>query len=269
MTESLSELFGEDPIARPLTYPGRIPTHSGILVDDCYLGIRPDSTESVEKWLIEVSGQRLTLGEYLEDLGLDGMDARHPVVAVGSNASPSQMRRKFVTRSTRAVIPMTIADVHGISPGVSAHINKAGYIPAAPVTSPRKVSPLFVLWLNDEQLKVLDITEPNYYRCLMPEEDFPVFLPSGDRIRSCHVYISKHGCLIDSMGPRCLMEQPVIIQSLLDESVALRSLCGATPAEFVASVIDAETREAAYQIFRSEEWVRPQPELVALRGTPS
>ncbi|WP_143831790.1 hypothetical protein [Nocardiopsis sp. CNR-923] len=57
---------------------------------------------------------------------------------------------------------MTLADVDGIAPGVSAHVNRCGYLPAAPVAAPGRTHRLFVLWLDDAELDALDATEPNY-----------------------------------------------------------------------------------------------------------
>lgn len=42
--------------------------------------------------------------------------------------------------------------------------------------------------VSNEQLNALDETEPNYYRCRLPENEFAVSLPSGEPITGCHVY---------------------------------------------------------------------------------
>jgi hypothetical protein len=213
-------------------------------------------------WLIDdLGGTGVRLADHLKALDAEPMDSRHPVVAVGSNASPAQLRRKFTARATRALVPMALADVDGIFPGVSAHVNRAGYVPAAPVERPGAASRLFVLWLDDEQLAVLDETEPNYYRCSL--DDFPVSLPSGEPISACQAYVSRHGCLLDSTGKaRGLTDQRTLIRDLLGSSPALRRLCGRTPEEFVRAVTDDVIRESARRIFRAENWVVEQPRLV-------
>ena len=154
-----------------------------------------------------------------------------------------------------AVVPMTVADVPGIVPGVSAHVSRWGYVPAAPVRTPGESSRLFVLWLDDRQLAALDLTEPNYVRRPLTG---PVVLEDGTRLPPPFVYEGRHGCLADDGGrPRRLTAQRALIGSLLDASAALRRLCGDTPEEFVANVRDDAVREAAYRIlqarFRAEK----------------
>ncbi|MGW7484409.1 hypothetical protein ACWGH8_38230 [Nonomuraea muscovyensis] len=259
MTET--DLFHDDPMARPLTYPGRIPATSGVLVDDEYLPLLPVDGAAAEEWQ---AGDE-TLGKLLVRSGSSPMSERYPVVAVGSNASPSQMRRKFMSHAIRPVIPMTLADVEGIAPGVSAHVNRWGYVPAVPVEAPGETSRLFVLWLDDRELATLDVTEPNYWRRRLPVNRHPVTLESGVRLPPCFVYVGRHGCLTDGDGlARRLVDQPTLIQSLLDDSLELRRLCGGTPEEFVERVQEEAIREEVYRIFPAERRVLAQPELVDL-----
>ncbi|WP_344472527.1 hypothetical protein [Nonomuraea monospora] len=236
-------LFAGDPMAFPLTYPGRIPSGSGVLVDDAYRR---------QEW----GEGGAAIAALLASLGQAPLDARHRVVAVGSNAAPSQVRRKFLDHGVRPVVPMTQADVPGIAPGVSAHVSKWGYVPAAPVETPGETSRLFVLWLDEHQLAALDLTEPNYRRRPLEE---PVTLEDGTELPPPFVYEGRHGCLAapgDGGRPRRLISQPALIQSLLDDSADLRHLCGDTPERFVASVRDDTVREAAYLLLQRESRVR-------------
>ncbi|MEV4476152.1 hypothetical protein [Nonomuraea sp. NPDC049504] len=229
------ELFADDPMAAPLTYPGRIPERSGVLDGDAY-----------------VPGEWRAAGELLAARGCAPLEARHRVVAVGSNAAPGQLRRKFVNHGVRPVVPMALADVPGIAPGVSAHVSRWGYVPAAPVRTPGESSRLFVLWLDERQLAALDLTEPNYVR--RPLTD-PLTLEDGTRMPPPFVYEGRHGCLADGAGrPRRLTAQRPLIASLLDASAALRHVCGDTPEEFVENVRDDAVREAATRILQRQEW---------------
>lgn len=233
-------------MTRPLTYPGRVPATSGVLADDAYLPLR--AVLGAREWLVE--GDRLD--DWLARRDAAPLAVRHPVVAVGSNAAPSQVRRKFHDHEVPAIVPMTFADVHGITPGVSAHVNRWGYIPAAPVEAPGETTRLFVLWLDERQLAALDLTEPNYDRRPLPPGRHPVTLESGVRLPACSVYVGRHGCLADPTGrPRRLTPQPALIRTLLDESADLRRLCGRTPEDFVGAVRDEAVRVAAYTILQA------------------
>ncbi|MFG1705123.1 hypothetical protein ACFLIM_18195 [Nonomuraea sp. M3C6] len=225
-------------MSRPLTYPGRIPSTSGILVDDAYVPLSAEESVPPGEWRAEDE----PLAALLARLDCPPLRARHLVVAVGSNAAPSQVRRKFLDHGVRPIVPMTLADVPGIAPGVSAHVSRWGYVPAAPIETPGETSRLFVLWLDELQLAALDLTEPNYHRRTIAVDGTRAF-----------VYTGKHGCLTDPEGrPRRLRPQRALIQDLLDESPRLRHLCGNTPDDFVDNVRDETVREAVYRLFQAD-----------------
>ncbi|NJP98284.1 hypothetical protein HCN51_54205 [Nonomuraea sp. FMUSA5-5] len=232
------DLFADDPVAAPLTYPGRIPPGSGVLMDDAYVP---------REW--RAGGA--AIAALLASAGQAPLDARHRVVAVGSNAAPSQLRRKFRDHGVRAVVPMTLAEVPGVAPGVSAHVSRWGYVPAAPIETQGEASRLFVLWLDERQLAALDLTEPNYRRRPLTSA---VTLEDGTPLPPPFVYEGRHGCVAapGDGRPRRLTSQPELIRSLLDGSAALRRLCGSTPEEFVANVRDDTVREAAYLLLQRE-----------------
>lgn len=85
------------------------------------------------------------------------------MVAIGSNGAPDQLAWKFAG-DRPPVVPVTITNVRGIAPAHSPHVSRAGYVPYVPVADPIRYNtrPLPVLWLDDQQLRTLDVTEPNY-----------------------------------------------------------------------------------------------------------
>ena len=256
-----TDLFADDPITEPLTYPGRIPGTSGVLIDAKFHSLRAVAGAEPEQWQMSST----PLSRVLKQHGGSPMSARVPVVAVGSNAAPSQLVRKFATRSVRPIVPVTLSDASNLVPGVSAHVSKPGYIPAVPVKVPGAASRLSVLWLDNVQLRILDETEPNYWRRRLPAESFPVRLESGVALSKCFLYVGKHGCLVDTQGqPRRLTDQRTLIQELLDDSPLLRKLCGKSPEEFVARVRGSETREAVRRTFAKEGKVAAQSGLTQL-----
>ena len=256
-----TDLFADDPITEPLTYPGRIPGTSGVLIDAKFHSLRAVAGAEPGHWQMSST----PLSGVIQQHGGSPMTARVPVVAVGSNAAPSQLVRKFATRSVRPLIPVTLSYVSNLVPGLSAHVSKPGYIPAVPVKVPGAASRLSVLWLDNAQLRILDETEPNYWRRRLPAESFPVRLESGIALSKCFLYVGKHGCLVDTQGqPRRLTDQRTLIQELLDESPLLRKLCGESPDEFVARVQDPETRKAVRRTFATEGKVVAQSDLTQL-----
>ncbi|MRT45033.1 hypothetical protein FGX00_04205, partial [Xylella fastidiosa subsp. multiplex] len=99
---------------------------------------------------------------------------RVPVLAVGSNACPGQLRHKMRQSGIASPVPMVRARVTGLDVGVSAHVSRLGYVSASPVESPGAVRELFITWLDAEQLAVIDASEGvplpcgNYRRAWLP-----------------------------------------------------------------------------------------------------
>ncbi|PRX99588.1 hypothetical protein [Allonocardiopsis opalescens] len=249
------------PAADPLGYPGVRPDRSGLLTGDGFAPLRPAAGAPLGEWAVEPGG---TLARRLAAAGAPALDVRRPVLAVGANAAPARLRRKFDGRAPMEA-PMVLAEVRGLEPGVSAHVNRAGYLPAAPVARPGAAGRLFVLWLTAEQLRVLDATEPNYRRRAITADRATVLLPSGLTVPALDLYVSRHGCLADGAGlPWPLADQRAMIGELLAGSARLRRLCGPGPDEFVRRAAEPAVRDAVRGVLRAEGRVLDQPELTGL-----
>lgn len=244
-----------DPVAAPLTYPGAPPSDPAVVVTASGLvGLRPSESQPGD-W---AAADGKTLDEVLAAARAAPMACRSPVLAVGSNASPAQLRRKFRTLPDAAV-PVIQAEVSGLRVGVSAHVSRAGYVPATPVPDQAAASQLFITWLDEAELSMMDATEPNYTRERLT--DSYVVRMAGQRVRGCWIYVSARGYLVDAAGrPRELRSQPELIADLLAQFPELASIAGRTPQEWVqraasAAVrfrIDARLRLAARRISLSE-----------------
>lgn len=204
--------LAEAPRDHPLAYPGAWPRESGLLDGDRFLPLR-----------------RLVY------------DDRAPLLAVGSNACPGQLRHKLAEARIPSPVPMVKARVHGLDVGVSAHVSRLGYVSASPVRAPGAVRELFVLWLDAEQLAVIDASEGvplpngNYRRAWLPAPDVRVEPEGGPALPGVFVYVNRHGVLHNgSRVPRSHPGQRALITELLLRSARLRELFGVTPEEFCA-----------------------------------
>ena len=226
--------LAEAPRDHPLLYPGGWPSESGLL-----------------------DGDRL--------LPLDRLlyEDRVPVLAVGSNASPAQLRHKMAEFGISSPIPMVRARVTGIGVGVSAHVSLLGYVSASPVEAPATVTELFVTWLDAEQLAVIDASEGvplptgNYRRAWLPSPEVRIELADGTRLPGAYVYVNRHGVLHDGTGaPRAHPGQRALITELLVGSARLRELFGVTPEEFCARArADQELCRRGTRLFKEEKLV--------------
>ncbi|EGX55686.1 hypothetical protein SZN_31674 [Streptomyces zinciresistens K42] len=226
--------LAEAPRDHPLRYPGAWPADSGLL-----------------------AGDRL--------LPLDRLvhDDRTPVLAVGSNASPAQLRRKMEAFGITSPLPMVRARVTGLEVGVSAHVSRLGYVSASPFHAPGRVRELFVIWLDGEQLAVIDASEGvplphgNYTRVRLPSSVARTGLADGTTLPGVFVYINRHGVLHDGTGaPRVHPGQRPLLTGLLRDSARLRALFGATPEEFCARArADAALCDRGTRLFAEERRV--------------
>ncbi|GGZ35695.1 hypothetical protein [Streptomyces poonensis] len=202
------------PRAEPLAYPGAWPAESGLLDGDRLLPPARDRR---------------------------AYEGRVPVLAVGSNACPGQLRDKLDEFGIRSPVPMVRARVTGVDIGVSAHVSLMGYVSAAPFDSPGTVRELFVLWLDAEQLSVVDASEgvmrPSgaYDRVWLPGCDVRIEPEAGPSLHGAHAYVNRHGVLHDGTGaPRHHPGERRLLAELLAGSPRLRELFGRTPEEFSA-----------------------------------
>ncbi|MDA1309112.1 MAG: hypothetical protein O2985_05835 [Proteobacteria bacterium] len=81
---------------------------------------------------------------------------RTPVLAVGSNRAPEQLRRKF---GDAAVVPVTVARLADHDVVYSAHVASYGSIPATLAPSPGSVVTVSLTWLTPAQLHHMHKTE--------------------------------------------------------------------------------------------------------------
>ncbi|MFJ6066864.1 hypothetical protein ACIQHU_27915 [Streptomyces tendae] len=226
------------PREEPLLYPGAWPRESGLLDGDRLLPLdRPVYDEE---------------------------DGRVPVLAIGSNASPGQLRHKMAEFGIDSPIPMVRSRVTGLDIGVSAHVSRMGYVSASPVGAPGTVRELFVLWLDAEQLAVIDASEGvpmaggNFDRVWLPAPDVRVEPGDGSVLRGAYAYVNRHGVLHDGTGTprRHPGAQRPLITELLHGSARLRELFGATPEEFCARArADRRLCDRGTRLFAEEERV--------------
>ncbi|MCT9141572.1 hypothetical protein [Streptomyces violarus] len=226
--------LAEAPREHPLLYPGAWPAGSGLLDGDCFLP--------------------------LEQLVYED---RTPVLAIGSNACPGQLRHKMAEFGIMSPLPMVMARVRGVDAGVSAHVSRMGYMSASPVSAPDTVRDLFVLWLDDEQLAVIDASEGapvpsgNFNRAWLPAPDVRIDLADGTRLPGAYAYVNRHGVLHDGTGaPRTHPGQRALLTELLSGLPRFRELFGVVPEEFSARARgDRRLCERGTRLFIEEKLV--------------
>lgn len=208
------------PRAHPLTYPGTRPAASVVITHDAIweicdreggaLAWQSDHLQRLPTCRVALTVDereklRLSrtafphLSSVLEEAYGYGPDTRVPVLAIGSNAAPSQMRHKFATTSVPLVVPSIRARVEEMTAGFSSFVSPLGYVPATLVPEPGAVAEMSLQLLDDQQLREIDRTESPAYRRVWVET--PIQLETGERLFGAYAYVSRDGYLADDDGP--------------------------------------------------------------------
>lgn len=174
-------------------------------------------SEELERALVDTAA----IEQALEVEGVAPLSERTLVVAVGSNQTPQTIARKY-RRSGHEVpvaTPFVRCTVHDLAVGHVAHVAAPGYVPAAPYRAEGERMELVATWFDDEQLAVVDATEPNYDRLRLPAAQVPVHLATGERPEHVDVYASRWGVLaLEDGAPVPLRHRQ---QELFDDLVAV------------------------------------------------
>jgi hypothetical protein len=185
----------------PLQYPWDPPEASGVVHGDDFLPLRLASD----------------LNAVLFEANAAPLDARSLVVSIGSNSSPDVMRRKLANygQPVSRILPMVRGQILNIGLGHSAHVSKAGYIPAAPYFQAGECATVWVSWLDERQLAALDETEPNYRRIQLSGGACPLVLETGERPGTFSLFTSRWGVLTDGNGVKLpFLDQQALFRRL-------------------------------------------------------
>ena len=94
-------------------------------------------------------------GEFIKGI-CDDLNNRIPILSVGSNRSPYQLKRKFSLNQDICVTPATLYDSDVV---FAASLSSYGSMPATQWPSKGTEVNLNVLWLKEEQLEIMHLSE--------------------------------------------------------------------------------------------------------------
>ena len=94
-------------------------------------------------------------GEFIKGI-CDDLNNRIPILSVGSNRSPYQLKRKFSLNQDICVTPAILYDSDVV---FAASLSSYGSMPATQWPSKGTEVNLNVLWLNEEQLDIMHLSE--------------------------------------------------------------------------------------------------------------
>jgi hypothetical protein len=169
-----------------------------------------DERAASSRWALDYPYEQprrsyLQLGEQTLELPPGGPDlaARDPLLAYGANASPLALGRKLAGLPI-APLPMLRAHLTGFDVVYSNHVSPYGAVPGTLHPSPGTTVTVFVAYPDEEQLRALTATEPNYELVTLTELDCR--LEDGTRVAGVDAYLSRHGPWLPDGLPFALVE---------------------------------------------------------------
>ncbi len=191
----LASLSDADKIRFALSYPFAQASGSFVYADG---QVHSLTAFDVEDWpAARVLGDRDDM-DLMDVLGpshyADLTLPRAPVLAVGSNASPEQLARKYA--GTRDVIPTVRVRVADHAIVYAAHVTGYGSIPATLHHCPGATAFAYVNYLTDAQRARMDATETlgkHYAFTVLHTAD--IRLENDDRVEDVAAYIAIQGVI--------------------------------------------------------------------------
>jgi hypothetical protein len=153
-----------------------------------------------------------------ENFGEADTAGRIAVLAIGSNASPRQLNRKFLREpwmpeeGTECEIAVAKVTVVGIDVVYAAHQAGYGSIPATVVDSPGTKVSLFITWLTTRQFERMNETERLGSR---------YFLRAIDRVEDDHRVLDSVYCYVAKEGAALLGDGLLALDGIVVENSQL------------------------------------------------
>lgn len=149
-------------LERAKGYPYHTPAYSYLFINGTDHEIVEAQGDPVLDGEIFAGDERMTATKFLRRIGIhnpQGLEARTPVIAHGSNASPAQLARKFKGVDDDVIIPVLRGGLVDFDVVYAAHFTAYGSIPATLAASPGTTAEIAVVYLTDGQLARMHKTE--------------------------------------------------------------------------------------------------------------
>jgi len=182
-------------VARAKLYPFDPPSTSYLFAERACWNLHDYDLEDPGNASVEIEGILQPINKALVNHGYSpaSLNApRVPVLASGSNASPTRLREKFGSNSGQALIPVVKHQVLDILPVFSAKFASYGSITATLQYAPGSQSQMFVTYLSEPQLLRMHSTEAigdeYHFTCI---ENVKIVSESGTATRGpVYAYLS-------------------------------------------------------------------------------
>ena len=142
---------------QPLDYPGARPDFSFVYYKNAVYRIVPHGG-TLADLRVDDAGESTPLNDFLAACGNAPLDARHAVLAVGSNGCPGRLAEKYA-HQPEAALPVLVGTLADTAVVYSRQWVAYGALPATYLHQPGAASHLSLTLLTPEALRRMDETE--------------------------------------------------------------------------------------------------------------
>jgi len=196
----------------PFEYPGEKPRFSFLLEGSMIHPIVIQQNRPLKASRIWVEETWKELDDYLKLKSLPQLSERCPIIVYGSLRNPVKLYERFNSNESKNeyirrakikktygidIIPAFQCLLKEYDVAYMAHASKRGYLPITLVYSPGTLLPSQVIFLEERQMKIMDISEGrdrDFYKLIILKTN-GVMLENGGILKDVYVYANTNRVL--------------------------------------------------------------------------
>lgn len=185
------------PRVKPIVYPGKIAKFSFMYDDGEFFKIKIKDNKPLDESIIK-ERDSITISEYCIEKGVTPLSRRIGILSYGSNCNPAQLKHKFqgadLNDKTFFAIECSCSNVDSV---YLADLAPYGAVPAGIIPSPGTQLEAFILFLTEDQLKIMDKTESRGIYYDLKEINEHCELVNGEYLYPFYTYVPKKPIILD------------------------------------------------------------------------
>lgn len=192
--------YSPAPREDPISYPGSRPSSSYLFYNDSIYPIEMIQNKRLNESLVLLpDDSKSLLDEQLRKWESSSVDNRYVIIGYGSNANPAQLSVKFKDNSKP--LPVIKGTMKGYDVVFAPLVAPYGVIPATIEKAEGTEVEVWINFLDDEQLRIMDESEGRGRSYWLVEIDDEVILENGEHIAPVYSYIATNGTLVIDNNP--------------------------------------------------------------------
>lgn len=195
-----------DPKEKPIIYPGKIPKFSFMFDGEEFFKIKIKKKKPLNQSLIKNLNKtsfkkKVKIFDFCKENDITPLSKRRGVLSYGSNCNPAQLKSKFKDNKLKDNIIFSIrCDCTNVDSVYLAKITLYGAIPAGIIPCQGTILKAFILFLTENQLKIMNKTENLEVSYDLKEIKRDCKLENEEYLYPIRTYIPKIPIILDEQN---------------------------------------------------------------------